>query len=133
MSLLGYFGAFAAGAIVKKIYDNEKEKRREEERRKNTPVQFVEPLTQELFEQIAHYAVKSIKKRKIDIVVEDAVIYGTVKSNTQLSEWNFTADFNDYGWITGRYWLTSDNKDSSVPSAIADYISKCIAYARNNL
>jgi len=43
-----------------------------------------------------------------------------------LSEWNFKVDFNDYGHLTGQYWLTSDNDDSNIPSHVADNISSMI-------
>lgn len=44
----------------------------------------------------------------------------TIKSNSGLSVWDAEIDFNDYGHISGSYWLTSENPDSTVPDYFGD-------------
>ena len=55
------------------------------------------------------------------------MVYGTVRTQSGLSEWDFKVDFNDYGHITGKYWLSSDNDDSNIPGHVADNMSTMIA------
>ena len=38
----------------------------------------------------------------------------------------FSIDYNDYGHITGKYWLRSENDDSPVPQVIAKKIRDAI-------
>ncbi len=54
------------------------------------------------------------------------VVYGIVESQSGLSEWSFTIDFNDYGHITGEYWITTDNDDSIIPERVAGRIREAI-------
>ncbi len=100
------------------------EDRKEEEKRKNTPFCFPTEIPQETFSEIVFSAIKQLKKKKIDIEIDSSIIYGTVTSQSGLSSWNFTIDFNDYGSLTGRYWLKSENDDSLIPKHIADYIQE---------
>jgi len=55
--------------------------------------------------------------------VSGPFICGEVESQSGISTWKFTVDFNDYGKITGRYWIKSENKDSTIPNRIGDMIS----------
>lgn len=113
------------GLAAKSIHDTHKENQKEKERQ-NTPCCFTVPLTEEHFEQIAIDASKTIKKKHISIEVYGAKIYGTVESQSGLSTWDFTIDFNDYGKITGDYWLWSENTDSKIPNHIAELISDTV-------
>ena len=61
-------------------------------------------------------------KRIRSLQVEGPVISGTVRSQSGLSDWSFKIDFNDYGKLTGSYWLTSGNKVSNIPTVLADRI-----------
>lgn len=45
-----------------------------------------------------------------------------IRSNTGLTTWNAEVDFNDYGHLTGTYWLNSENKDSVIPKFFADLV-----------
>lgn len=65
-------------------------------------------------------------KRLTDLSINGPVVYGTVRTNSGLSEWDFKLDFNDYGHITGRYWLIYGNEDSSIPIKVAEKISSMI-------
>lgn len=55
-----------------------------------------------------------------------AKVYGSVRSQSGLTEWDFTIDFNDYGKISGAYWLWSENEDSLIPEYIAKEMQKKI-------
>ncbi len=58
--------------------------------------------------------------------LDGPVVYGVVQSQSGISEWNFKLDFNDYGHITGTYWLSSDNDDSNIPERFGDLIRSAI-------
>lgn len=47
-----------------------------------------------------------------------------VLSQSGISEWEFELDFNDYGKITGSYWIYSDNYDSMIPKALGNSIQE---------
>lgn len=101
--------------------EKEEERRAEEEiRRRNTPFSF-EHITQEMFENFAKEASKGIK-RVSKITIDGPVINGTVVTQSGISEWNFRIDFNDYGHITGEYWIANDNMDSKIPKVIANKV-----------
>lgn len=94
--------------------------------RPNMPCDFTEGITQNDLVDFSNQAVKSIRGRKIEITIEEAIVRGSVESNTGLSTWRFKIDFNDYGHITGQYWLKYENHDSRVPIVIAEKISDLI-------
>lgn len=111
--------AGAAGLVLKGISNIYKE-REEEKRRESIPCEFAEELTEERFVDIARCSVKKLKKKKITIEVYGAKVYGTVESQSGLTKWDFTIDFNDYGSVTGTYWIWSENDDSLIPRHIAN-------------
>lgn len=116
-------------AIKKEISrSREKRRRRREERRRiaNRPYMecaFEDGISYEKFQELAQDAVDGIKGRRIEITVKGPFIEGLVWSNTNLSTWRFTVDFNDYGHITGQYWLSSENDQSVIPESIAKAVS----------
>ena len=116
----------AIGALIRKGIKNAEERAEEERRRKNTPCGFTDGISREQFELIAKEAGRHIK-RLIKLSVDGPVVYGTVRTQSGLSEWDFKVDFNDYGHITGKYWLSSDNDDSNIPGHVADNMSTMIA------
>lgn len=120
-------GGFIASLIHggRKSAEREAERREEDRRRRNTPCNFVDGFSKEDFERIAYKSGKHIK-RLIKTRVEGPVVYGTVRAQSGLSEWEFRVDFNDYGHITGKYWLYSDNDDSNIPEHFADNIKQVI-------
>ena len=74
----------------------------------------------------AKNATSKIHKRDISITVEGPIVHGEVVSTTGLSVWTFDIDYNDYGHITGAYWLRSGNDDSTIPAFIADSVQSQI-------
>ena len=136
MGVLGLvIGAGIAGLAIKKARKNarEAEKRRreaaeivaEQERRRNTPCQFVDGFTEIEFRQMVLNAGNSIKRIK-RITMDGPFVFGVVHSQSGISEWEFKLDVNDYGHITGKYWLSSDNEDSNIPNRLGDLICQAI-------
>ena len=93
--------------------------------RKNTPCKFNDGISYEDFTHIVKSSKKHIKRIK-EILVDKAVVYCTVESQTGYSDWNFQVDFNDWGHLTGTYWKTSENSDSNIPKRFGDLISGAI-------
>ena len=115
----------AGAALLFKVSAEEKEKKAEEEKRKNTPCTFENGVTQEAFNMIVQKACKTVK-RVSKFSIEGPVVQCIVRSQSGISEWSFTIDFNDYGNITGNYWITNENTDSKIPSIIAERIKEDI-------
>jgi hypothetical protein len=94
----------------------------EEQRRRDSPLTFEDGLTREDFEALA-----TATARQTPRVVRSEVVGMTVHLHIQsisgLSEWQARVDFNDYGHLTGRRWIESENDDSQVPSYFADTMS----------
>ena len=145
---MGFF--FTAGCIgltifaIKKIIDSKEEKRRrideenrrriaekkrrkidEENRRKNTVCYFNGSISRDEFYEMVELGRRGIR-RITRLYADGPVVYGTVRSHSGISEWYFKIDFNDYGNITGNYWLSSDNYDSDIPNVVANRISQQI-------
>lgn len=122
--------------LLSRIGEKIKKSAEERRRRANRPFMvcaFDEGISQEQFRQLAHEAVDSIKKRHVEIAVHGPIIEGIVWSNTNLSSWRFKVDFNDYGHISGNYWLQSDNDQSIIPKSIAEKVSFEIIRIRHDL
>ena len=83
------------------------------------PCDFSLGITEEDLKSFAEEAIKTIRGRHIEYSVEGPVVRGAVRSNTSITVWMFTIDFNDYGYVSGRYWLNSENNDSPIPKTVA--------------
>ena len=105
-----------------------------EKRRQNTPFCYPDYLTQEQFEEISKVSIKPMKKKFANYGVVDGKFYGTVISQSGISEWDFVVDFNDFGKLTGEYWLQSENEDSTIPRRVAETIryAVCEILAENS-
>lgn len=97
-----------------------------EKRRQNTPFCYPDYLTQEQFEEIAKVSIKPMRKKFSSYGVVDGKFYGTIISQSGISEWDFVVDFNDFGRLTGEYWLQSENHDSTIPRRVAETIRYAI-------
>lgn len=96
------------------------------EKRQATICYFKDGITFEEFIAIANRIKKQIKRIK-KVKVIDAVIYCTVESQTGYSDWDFHLDFNDWGHITGTYWIFTENHDSNIPKHYGILVSRAIA------
>ena len=98
----------------------------EEQKRRDMPCYFVDGISQEEFKLIVKRSGKYIKRISY-ISTLGAEVFGTVRSQSGISEWDFRIDFNDYGHLTGEYWIVfKENLDSNIPDQLAKYISKAI-------
>ena len=95
-------------------------------RREQTPVSFFDGLSVDDFKKIAEKAASKIKRIEDVTVYHDGTINCDVRSNSGLSTWSFSLDFNEWGHITGEYWISQDNDDSSIPDYVGDTISRMI-------
>ncbi len=109
--------------LIYKSAKEEKEQREEEQRRKNTPCQFNNGISREEFNRVVKKSCKSVK-RISKFTTEGPIIHATVLSQSGISEWHFSIDFNDYGKITGKHWITKENADSKIPDKIAERIEE---------
>ena len=115
--------AFGAKLVVSSIKD--------EKKRKSTPCKFEESLSEKQFRQIAISEAKKIKRLWLD-EIDGSVIYCTVRTVSGLSEWEFNVDYNDYGKITGKYWLNSENNESIIPETYATRVQDRITKSLDN-
>ena len=133
--VLGLGGAafvlYGISAIKKDIKEQE-QKKEETQKRKSKKFNYPENLPAEKFEEIVKQSIKPIKRKITDIYVKNGVVYGTVLSQSGLSEWTFTLDFNDYGKLTGTFWLTSGNNDSKLPERLGAVIQSQINKIMSN-
>ena len=125
-TLIGGAAAVGIGATIKAA--NKSKQRRlqeqaEEERRQNTPCYFVDGISEKTFRRITKQTSKRFKRLKVT-GIDGAVIYITYYSQSGLSDYDAVIDFNDYGHITGRYWLSNENDDSNLPSKFAECIGE---------
>lgn len=119
--LLKALGVGLAVAGVKKIRHNIEE----ENRRKNTVCHFDGEISKEEFYAMVKRSGKGIR-RITSLYAEKTMVYGTVRSQSGISDWNFRIDFNDYGTLTGKYWLFTGNDDSDIPKIVANRIAQQI-------
>ncbi len=103
-----------------------KERSEEEQRRRNSYFTYNDYIREAEFESIVMSEVKMIK-RITKCVISGPVIKCTVRSQSGISDWCFEIDFNDYGLLTGRYWINSyGNYDSSIPKNLSERISSAV-------
>lgn len=90
-------------------------------RRRSSPIEWDPRFPKEDFE-----AVCSEVGRKLPRVYATSVdglrVTLFVKSNTGLTTWKAAVDMNDYGRLSGKYWIESENKQSPIPAAFADAV-----------
>jgi hypothetical protein len=102
----------------------------ETKRRKSCPLSFNDGLTQSDFVEIARDVAKGTT-RVGHVAVTGVTVTLHVRSNSGLSTWTAEVDFNDYGRVTGAYWLKTDT-DSIVPKHFAEAVKKRIEGRRRS-
>ncbi|RXR23727.1 hypothetical protein EQW78_10950 [Oerskovia turbata] len=91
----------------------------ETKRRKSSPLQFDDGLAAQDFAHLAsEVASRTPRVTKADVT--GMTVGLVVRSNSGLTTWSAEIDFNDYGRLTGAYWLTSENDQSPIPTFFAD-------------
>lgn len=109
-------------SAIKKDNKERALKAEEEKKRVNSSFRYPVEIPADKFDEIVRQSIKPIKKKIRAISVNKGVVRGTVISQSGLSEWDFTLDFNDYGKLTGRFWLRSENSDSHLPERLGTAI-----------
>jgi hypothetical protein len=109
---------------IKKI----KDEINETNKRKSIACDFDNGISEKEFNEIVIRIGKGIK-RISSLYANGTNVYGVVRSQSGISEWKFYIDFNDYGNLTGRYWITSDNDDSDIPKIVAERIAQQVKNA----
>lgn len=95
----------------------------EEKRRKKSRCKFDDGISEAEFAELANKVAKKIKRIK-NVKVSGPLVFCEVESQSGISTWTFSVDFNDYGHISGKYWIESQNKDSIIPDKIGKRISE---------
>ena len=93
--------------------------------RKGTPCNFDNGIDKETFYAIIEKECQAINRIE-NYQIDGTLIRAKVRSQSGISEWKFTIDYNDYGKITGNYWITSKNSDSKIPETLANRIKQGI-------
>lgn len=93
--------------------------------RKNQAFSFDSRMSFEEFKALAINIAKPIKRLYVE--VESHYVKGTVRTISGLDYWKFEIDFNDYGRLSGKYWIEKkENYDSDLPEKYADRLSMAI-------
>ncbi|WP_062464736.1 hypothetical protein [Demequina soli] len=111
----------AAGTVAALVLKDAAETRR----RRNTPIEFDERLTHRDFEMMVEEAAAKVPRLK-SFSISGLAVTLLVESNSGVSTWTAEADFNDYGRLTGTYWLTSENDQSPLPKFFANAVSESV-------
>lgn len=111
--LIGGVAALIGGGIVQTYRSAQ-----ETMRRKSTPMMFDDRLNQQDFVTIST-RIAEHTPRVSRITSTGVTVLLDVRSNSGLSTWTAEIDFNDYGRVTGNYWLKSANTQSPIPEFFA--------------
>ncbi|MEE1037949.1 MAG: hypothetical protein U0K95_02190 [Eubacterium sp.] len=104
--------------------------------RESISCNFNEAISKSFFLELCKHSQKTNNRITKVYVNEDyAEATFTVESITQYSTWIFKVNFNNWGNITSRYWLWSENEDSEIPNKVAANMSMLInkQYEKINL
>lgn len=113
---------------LKRQEEEYRRKRQQEVDRRNSFCAFENGITAEEFRMMAFRAANHI--RRLNVVVDGPRIEGVVESQSGISTWTFRIDFNDYGHITGNWWITyRENTDSNIPNRFANLLESEIRKA----
>ncbi|NQK93815.1 hypothetical protein HO498_06015 [Streptococcus suis] len=123
-ALLG-IGAIVIGAIGLSVKHN-RALAEERARRRAMTINWPDGLSQEVFETICRKAAKSIRRLKI-ISINGLDVSCEVKTSSGISTWSFSADFYDYGNLSGRWFQNHiENSDSTIPGVFLNKVSESI-------
>ena len=123
--LSGILSVLAFGAVAACCIPFIRHEAKEEKRRRSKACRFKGSVSEDDFCAIVKSAGSGLKNL-VSLYSEGTDVYGIVRSRSGISEWKFKVDFNDYGKLTGKYWITSENSDSQIPKLVADRIVSAI-------
>jgi hypothetical protein len=125
MGLFSFAAKVAGVALAASLISDRKAEaeKRESERLKriNTPFNYSPSISKDDFECLVRKCAKRIKRIE-SLEINGPFILGVVSSQSGISEWKFKLDFNDWGCLTGAYWIWQENDDSQLPQALANKI-----------
>lgn len=105
--------------------EEQRRQREEEKRRRESLCVFTDGISKERFSELAQKATKeTVRVHSFDINKMTVTIH--VKSQSGLTTWDADIDYSDFGHLTGRYWLKSENDDSLIPEHYAEVLKKKI-------
>lgn len=119
---MGFFSWLLAGGTVAGIGYKVVNKYKKDKARREIKVIYNNELSEE-FKEIVNKIAKRLK-RVTSIEIYNARIYGKVISQSGISDWSFIVDFNDWGYIDGKYIVESDNSDSEIPERFAELVKE---------
>lgn len=115
--LLAAGGVALLGALVR----NGRKEAQETKRRTLSPLWFDPRLTQRDFSELIQEV--AVRTPRVEAArVSGMTVTLEVASISGLSTWTAEIDFNDYGRLTGAYWLDTENPDSLIPEHFADTV-----------
>ena len=118
-------GSLIGIAALRKNHKDIKERKLEEARRKNTPCSFPPSLTYDDFTKKKKKTAKQFKRLKVSSI-DNTTVFLRYSSQSGISKYNASVDYNDYGKITGEYWIKNENNDSQLPEAFAKAMKEMI-------
>ncbi|MBP2623347.1 hypothetical protein [Streptococcus oricebi] len=135
---LGWGGILLGAATIAGLFGlsvrNARASAEAETRRRAVPIQWTEGLSLEIFSKFCIESAKTIRRLKV-VSIEGLSITCEVRSSSGISTWRFSADFCDYGKLSGRYYINyTENIDSQIPEIFLQKVSdkiKGITYSYN--
>lgn len=117
--------AIVSGGYI--LHERKKNRLREEEerRRKSYFCSFSDGISKSDFDSIVSKTARQFRRVKL-VEIDNAIIHIEYYSQSHISKYYATIDFNDYGALSGRYWIQNENIDSNLPYAFANSISETI-------
>ena len=107
------------------LHEHRKHKLWEEEeiRRKSCFCSFSDGISKRDFDSIVFKAARKFRRIKL-VNINNTIIHIEYYSQSYISKFYATIDFNDYGSLSGRYWIENENDESNLPQAFAEFISE---------
>ena len=102
-----------------------KKQQRQQQREQEKAEDFFSEISQEKFGAIVHMTQKKFKEIN-DLTVEGTKVIGSAYAPGNTCAWYFYIDFDDDGYLTGRYRLQSEKPDHPLPAQLAKQIQQYI-------
>ena len=102
-----------------------KRKRELEKQRISTPPSYDDGVSEQEFLDIIEKVKNEFPRIKSASAI-GLVVELEIKSQSGITIWNATVDFNDFGHLTGWSRIRKENSDSKIPDAFAREVSEAI-------
>ena len=120
---------FCTWCVLKIANKYDKWKRSDKYRRKQV-CSFDDSITEHDFERIIKHELERLKRLE-HYEIRGALVFVYIYSQSGASIWHFCLDYNDFGYVTGEYWVYSENLKSSIPVELGDRIKRDIELCKN--